>query len=205
MYELKTNTPFANTLTPMTKKCFESNDLSDMIYSSLHKKLKNQPFFGLEEKFNEFEKWIRKKSDKNYPLIFLTRKNEYQHDFLIKLISTHLQKSKKIFKNIFLPIFISHKTAETCPFYVIYNLLIKLRRIFNIKRRVDLSAEKLRLSFYYWLDLVSRKIQKIKYFDADLVIIINAAHLIRENSKNIENNLKFWIPKFFNKNFTPES
>ena len=50
------------------------------------------------------------------------------------------------------------------------------------------------MNFEYWLDLVSRKIEKNQFFDGDLIIVIEGAHLITEGDKNIENNMKFWLP-----------
>lgn len=47
----------------------------------------------------------------------------------------------------------------------------------------------------YWLDIASKKIRMNPEFDGDLIIFIDHINLIRDGDKNIENNLKFWIPQ----------
>jgi len=64
-----------------------------------------------------------------------------------------------------------------------------------LKDSINPNEEKLRMNFEYWLDLASRKIQKNKYFDGNLIIILESAHFITEGEKSLENNMRFWLPK----------
>ncbi len=109
----------------------------------------------------------------------------------------HLKNSLKDFKDVIIPNFVNYMTKESSSFYIIYNTINKIKEIFNIKRIIDPSEEKLRISFEHWLDIVSRKIERNRIFDGDLIVIIEGAHLIFD--KNLENNIKFWLPKYFPK------
>ena len=94
-----------------------------------------------------------------------------------------------------MPSFVTASSDEATPDYLIYRTVIKLRQIFSVKQKVDLLEEKLRINFLNWLDIVSRKIKKVTYFDGDLILVIEGANLITEKDKHIENSMKFWVPK----------
>lgn len=106
-----------------------------------------------------------------------------------------METCQKEFKDVIIPNFITSAPNEYSANYIIYKIIIRLREIFNIRRKLDLSEEKLRTNFYYWLDLASRKIKKLKYFDGDLVIVIEGANYICDHDRHVETSLKFWLPK----------
>ncbi len=158
---------------------------------------KNKNYFGLDKKIKQIEDWLDDaKSNKNTPLIIKAAKFESQKMLIINWMYAHIKNSSKDYKNVIIPNFVNYKTKESSFFFLIYNTIIKIREIFNIKQNVHLSEEKLRMNFEYWLDLASRKIKKHTFFDGDLIIIIEGAHLIVEKNKDIESNFKFWLPKY---------
>lgn len=110
-------------------------------------------------------------------------------------IQRHITKSAKEYCDVIVPNFVTYMPNEASSNYIIYKLIIKIREIFNIRRKLDLSEEKLRMNFYYWLDLASRKIKKLKYFDGDLIIVIEGVNFITDSDRNLETSLKFWLPK----------
>ncbi len=53
----------------------------------------------------------------------------------------------------------------------------------------------MRINFHYWLDLASRKIKNLNYFDGNLLIIIDGVDMIQDSDKGLEASLKFWLPR----------
>jgi len=96
---------------------------------------------------------------------------------------------------VIIPSFVTASGDEAMQDHLIYRTVIKLRQIFSIKHKVDLLEDKLRVNFLNWLDIVSRKIKKVTYFNGDLILVIEGANLITERDKHIENSMKFWIPR----------
>lgn len=158
---------------------------------------KTKKSFTTPSHFHKIETWLETPTLQNAPLIIKTSKNQSQKTFLTNWIYHHLKNSQKTYKDVIIPNFVNYQTKQSSQFYIIYNTITKLREIFNIKRNVDNSEENLRMNFQYWLDLVNRKIMKNPYFDGDLIVVIEGAHLILDGDKGLENNLKFWLPKFF--------
>ena len=184
----KSKTFNLNTYTEYTSLCE---------YQLQHYKKKNIQNPSKIKNYQKIENWLESSKSKNSPLIIKTTKNESQKIFITNWIYYHLKNSQKNYKDIIIPNFVNYQTKESSQFYIIYNIITKLREIFNIKRNVDNSEENLRMNFEYWLDLVSRKIEKNSFFDGNLIILIEGANLIIDDKSNLENNIKFWLPKIF--------
>ena len=110
-------------------------------------------------------------------------------------IQRHVKNNKKEYADVLVPNFVTYLSNDNSPNAIIYKIIIRIREIFNIRQRLELSEEKLRINFYYWLDLASRKMKNLKYFDGDLVIIIEGVNCITDQDKHTESSLKFWLPR----------
>lgn len=94
-----------------------------------------------------------------------------------------------------IPNFVTSANNDSNPHNLIYKVVVKLREIFNVKQKIDFLEDKIRINFLNWLDIISRKIKNVTYFDGDLIIIIEGASLMLEKDNMQENSMKFWIPK----------
>lgn len=112
-----------------------------------------------KKEFQEISQWITSDHQVNSPLVIVKEERESLRDLFSCFIRGYLEKPSKNLQDIFIPIFISYEGVETSPYYVIFKILVKFRQIFNIKRRIDLEKEQIRISFFTWLTMVSDKLQ----------------------------------------------
>lgn len=169
----------------------ESIELSDLFMNCYSR----QKTVGFEPQFEEVEEWLAGGWEDNVPLVIFSKRGQGKKVFTVQWIEHHLRNSKKEFKDVVIPLFVTLMHSESSPFSVVYRLLTRLRHIFSLQHRIDHSEEKLRKSFEYWLNLVSRRIKSTSFFDGDLIIVIEGASLLRERDQVTEASLRFWLPK----------
>lgn len=145
----------------------------------------------------QIENWLADTNPnlENTALVITSEKNQGKKALLAHWIQKHINNKTKEYSDVVIPNFVTSLSSENSPNSIIYKIIIKIREIFNIRQRLELSEEKLRINFYYWLDLASRKIKNLKYFDGNLVILIEGVNFISDQDKNNESSLKFWLPK----------
>lgn len=145
----------------------------------------------------QIEDWLKddNTTSPNTALVVTSGSCQGKKVLISEWIEQHLKNSKKEYPDVIIPNFVTYLSNENSPNSIIYKIIIKIREIFNIRQRLELSEEKLRINFYYWLDLASRKIKNLKYFDGDLIIVIEGVNYISDQDKHNESSLKFWLPR----------
>jgi len=56
--------------------------------------------------------------------------------------------------------------------------MVKMRKIFNIKRRVELLEEKIRKNFEYWVRLCNDKIEYSSFFNKLEIVLFTTGNLL---------------------------
>ena len=153
--------------------------------------------FEVETTCTHVSKWLQEpvENEANVPLVITSADGHGKQAFIINWLQQHIKQSKKNYPDILIPSFITYYPGDSSANHIIYQIMIQLKEIFNIRRKLDLSEERLRINFYYWLDLASRKLQQLKYYDGDLVILIDGVDFLPDQEKHPESSLKFWVPK----------
>lgn len=72
--------------------------------------------------------------------------------------------------------------------------MVKLRKVFDLKHRVELLEDHLRKRFLSWLQLCQQKITTSVVYDGKLIIVLEGMELFKEPGTLKESNAKFWLP-----------
>lgn len=146
---------------------------------------------------SQIDEWMAEESTgkPNTALVVTSGPGEGKKVLLTQWIRRHVADSRKEFPDIIVPSFVTYGSSENSPNSIIYRVVVRLREIFNIRQRLELSEERLRINFSYWLDLASRKMKNLKYFDGNLVVVIEGVSHVADQDRHAESSLKFWLPR----------
>lgn len=187
---------------------FHEEEYSNYIDSSdiVVEYYKNTKVSGLEKYFLQIDNWLEKdfsqNETNNKPLVIQAEEGFGKKTLLVKWMEYHQENAQKPHPDITLLHFASNGGNNANFYFAIYRFLNKLRELLDIRQKVELLEEKLRVYFQYWLNVCSNSLTKQVLDDKQdtydkIILVIEGTDKFIDQQTNSEALVSYWLPKFF--------
>ena len=153
--------------------------------------------FGVENYIHEIDAWVSSddhetntRSRKNIPLIITGEQGCGKSSVMAHWLDFHQRSHKK--NNDFVVVHFAHKSpADRVYFYSLYRMFNRLREEFDIKQKMPILEDKLRVYFSRWLELANAK-RESELKRQRIILIFDGIERYRDSSGKEET--PDWIP-----------
>lgn len=98
-------------------------------------------------------------------LVLVTKDNITLKNEIVSWIAKRDVEDKDELKDIILPFFVNENDALDDEAKMIFQIVIQLKKIFNIVDRIHMNSEKLKIQFESWIEMANRRMESVPFLD----------------------------------------